>query len=134
MTGTLKYRLVALALAVVFGVFNIGIPIIIASCPMAATMNENMCAMCHDQGNPATSKVTTENTLSCCATLILAERNTTELMQAKERAQELVLQISLVPGLSPVICKLSPASAVTQVSTSRSTVIDIPIFTTSLLI
>ena len=134
MNSTLKYRVVAFVLAVVFGVFNIGIPVIIASCPMAAMMQGSKCTMCDDQDDPATSKVTTEKNTSCCATIVVAERNTTEFLQVKVTVQQSILQTELVAASSAVISNPSSVFTTSHISPSPPTVVDIPIFTSSLLI
>jgi hypothetical protein len=134
MNGILKYRIVALGLAMVFGVFNIGIPIIIASCPMIGMAQGSKCAMCDDQDDPATSKVTAEVNTSCCATTILAERNTNEFVQAKVNVQESALQAVLVLNPFAVSYDLSTLSAIAPISSSPPLVADIPILASSLLI
>lgn len=136
MNNILKYRIIALSLVVVFAVFNIGIPIIIASCPMAAMMQSGKCAMCDDQDDPATSKVTTEVNTSCCATTILAERNTNEFVQAKVSISDLskLLSVVLTANVYQVLVLQSPVSVVYHVSSSPPIVVDIPIFVSSLLI
>ncbi len=134
MIGLLKYRIVAFSLAAVFGVFNIGIPILIASCPMVAMMQGRTCPMCDDQDSPTTSKISTEQSTSCCATTIVAERNTNEFVQTKERTLDSTHQLTLAE--SPVFaCNvLAPASTVFQTSPSPPTAVDIPILISSLLI
>ncbi|MEK6571986.1 MAG: hypothetical protein AABZ61_11485 [Bacteroidota bacterium] len=133
MDGILKYRLVALVLAVVFGVFNIGIPVIIASCSMPEMMQGGSCPMCGAQDSPATARFSTENTTTCCTTTSIAERNTTAFVQVKERTLESAKQLALVPTLSPITHNVTPVFFA-RVSSSRPTVVDIPILTSSLLI
>ena len=134
MNSILKYRFVAFALVVVFGVFNIGIPIIIASCPMAAMMQGNTCGMCSDQDDPGTSTITTERNTSCCATTIAAERNTNEFVQGKSGLPDLAkLLLVVLTEHVPVSILLSPVCVV-RVSPSPPAVVDIPIITSSLLI
>ena len=134
MNGIFKYRIIALALAVVFGVFNIGIPVIIASCSMPEMMRGSSCPMCDDQESPSTAAVTTAQSTACCTTTIIAERNTNEFVQVKAGFQESVSQQAFMPSSFAVISNLSSVVAISQVSPSPPTVVDIPIFTSSLLI
>jgi hypothetical protein len=133
MNSILKYRFVAFALVVVFGVFNIGIPIIIASCPMAAMMQASTCGMCNDQGSPSTSRISTEKDFSCCATKIVAERNTNEFVQAKRVADNAINQCAIALPLSELVPVVHCSLFIARYSPPISTV-DIPILTSSLLI
>ena len=134
MNGLMKYRILALALAGMFGVFNIGIPIIVASCPMAGMMQGGRCGTCDDQDDPATSKLTPERNTSCCVTTIVAERNTNEFVQEQANVHSPALQTVLTVFPYTVTRNPSPVSGFILVSASPPTVTDIPIFTSSLLI
>ncbi len=134
MNSLLKYRIVAVALVVVFGVFNIGIPIIIASCSMPEMMRGSNCPMCDDQDLTSTARFATAQNTACCTTAIVAERNTNEFVQSKTSLSEVskLLPAVLVENI-PVSILPSPVCFV-SVSSSPPTVVDIPIFTSSLLI
>ena len=134
MTGVLKYRIVALLLAVVFGVFNVGIPIIVASCPMAAMMQQGKCDACGNQDDPPGARITREINTSCCVTTVVAERNTHEFVQDQAQAHHPVFQAVLVLLPYAVTRNPSPVSASIPVSASPPGVVDIPILTSSLLI
>ena len=134
MITILKYRVVAFALAAVFAVFNIGIPVLVASCPMASMMQGGACPMCDDQGSSPTSKVSTEQNASCCATTIVAERNTNEFVQAQSKSFDLASHFTLLPTIFSAINNPSSVSTFAQISASPPTVVDIPILISSLLI
>jgi len=134
MNGILKYRNIALALVVVFGLFNIGIPIIIASCSMPEMMRGSSCPMCEDQELPATATFATAQSTACCTMTMVAEHNVIEFVQAKTSLSDLskpLLVVLTADVLVPVL--QSPVFAV-RVSSSPPTVVDIPILTSSLLI
>jgi len=134
MTVVLKYRVVGLVLALVFGVFNVGVPVIVASCPMAAMMHGGRCGLCDNQDDPATAKVTTERNTSCCVATIVAERNTNEFVQDAARNHAPAAQpLSVLPVYAVVSLPFSTQGFI-QVSTSPPAVTDIPIFDSSLLI
>ena len=76
MTKSFKYRSFALVLTALFLAFNIGLPIVVASCPMAGH-----CTMCtHQSKTPAGNSTSVLNS-SCCKTIIAGERNTTEFVK-----------------------------------------------------
>ena len=134
MNNILKYRFVAFALVVVFGVFNIGIPILIASCPMATTIQGNRCGMCNDQDDPGTAKITTEKNTSCCATRFAAEGNTNEFVQAKGGMPDVnKLLLVVLTANDPISVFPSPVCVV-RVSSSPPAVVDLPILISSLRI
>ena len=134
MNGILKYRIIALGMVVVFGVFNIGIPIIIASCSMPEMMRGSSCPMCDDQERPGSAGFATQNTTACCTTTIIAERNTNEFVQGKAAVRESVLHLTPIPVSVAVISNLSSVSTISRVSPSPPIVVDIPLFVSSLLI
>jgi hypothetical protein len=134
MNGIPKYRITALALVIVFGVFNVGIPIIIASCSMPGMMRGGSCPMCDDQETPSTARFSTQNTTICCTTTIIAERNTNEFVQAKTGVPGSISQQVFLSSSPSVTSSPSSVSNFSQVSPSPPRVVDIPIFTSSLLI
>jgi len=68
-----KSILAALLLAT-FGVFTVGIPVVHYLCPM---MNEDTMACPHSSQSKDLGVTFTYETPSCCASFIIAERNTT---------------------------------------------------------
>jgi hypothetical protein len=134
MNGILKYRIIALGLVVVFGVFNIGVPVIIASCSMPEMMQGSSCPMCEARENPTTATFTTEQSKACCTTKIVAERNTNEFVQVKEKTLEPAKHFVLALAFFAAFSSRSSVSVIPQVSASPPVAVDIPIFTSSLLI
>lgn len=134
MVGILKHRVWAFALVAVFGVFNVGIPIVVASCPMAAMMKGAKCPMCDDRADMSTPNVGTEMNWSCCVTTIIAERNTNEFVQAPSRPLDSPMH-DVVPFESAFsVNNHSLVSLVAPVSTSPPVVVNIPILISSLII
>ena len=78
-----KYQAITL-LAAVFGVFNVGAPIVIASCPMADCGLVPMCMSCPDESGSFEERLTDPKDTHCCATVIAADRNTNEFIQSKD--------------------------------------------------
>jgi hypothetical protein len=130
------YRVVAVALVVVFGVFNIGIPLVIATCSMPEMMRGSSCPMCDDKDVLSGLRFTTAQNAVCCTRAIIAERNTIEFEQSRINlldVSKMLLGVSNTAALS--ISSLSPpVSVVYQITSSPPAVIDIPIFISSLLI
>ena len=82
----LKYRVIAFSLALIFCVFNVGLPIVVASCPMmkAGKMPGSSCCMMRVSKTPVLHKAMM--TGSCCKTVFAAERNKTEFLQVDAAA------------------------------------------------
>lgn len=134
MNSILKYRIVAVALVVVFGVFNIGIPIIVASCSMPQMMQSGRCPMCDEQDMPSTASLTTAQSTACCTTAIVAERNMNEFVRAKGGVSDFNNLGVLTGDVLPAFVLHSPIFVVHNVSSSPPAVVDIPILISSLLI
>ncbi len=135
MVNSSKYRSVAILLAGIFSVFNIGLPVVLHYCKMMETVSSNSCGMCDtdkmDAGNLQISK--TES--SCCKTIIAADRNQTEFLQT-EKNDVTKLQYSITPILhtSPSIDFQHVSKIFLSGIHSPPLIEDIPIFTSSLLI
>jgi hypothetical protein len=129
-----KYRTVALLLVLVFSVFNIGIPIVLAECPFAKMMQGSVCTAC-DNGATTADRVTTEHNTSCCATKIVAERNTTEFLQSKAGEHDLTSWLVVHPLQLPIVTPIDHSSSfIVRYPPAPSRCEDIPIFVSSLLI
>ena len=130
------YRVVTAFLVAVFGVFNVGLPIVVASCPMTEGTRSSVCSACPDASGPDVARLSSVNDYSCCQTVILAERNTTEFIAAKTVMSAHVMLIACVLSEKHHSYSISlssvPIAAVADSSPPGA--LDIPIFTSSLLI
>ena len=135
MKRTLTYRAVALSLAVVFGVFNVGIPLVIASCPMAKYTSSPACLNCLDDATPSGQQLTNERNTSCCAKVFAADRNANAFVQARgivndtQRSFAIQPYVIVTPSLLNLTIDVSPA-----ISPSPPSRDDISVFNSSLLI
>ncbi len=132
MIRLLQYRRTILTLVLVFSLFNIGLPVVIASCPMLKYGSAMAC--CRVNEDPGSLILTTHNNYSCCNTVLAAERNTNAFVPVKLSVQAPVEQVEFIfstPTLNdtPVI-----SSGIVFASSAPPTVIDIPIRVSSLLI
>jgi hypothetical protein len=136
MSNLTKYQLVAFFVAGVFGLFNIGIPIVIASCPMAKYGSAPVCAACSDGLNAHAERLTGFEDSSCCTTVIAADRNTNEFVQWKVALSH--FERMDIVGVLPSMAETSfgPVSLVSYTDPTASPPHreDIPIFISSLLI
>jgi hypothetical protein len=69
-----------------FCAFNIGLPIVVASCPMMKTGMRSSCC----PANPSASNtpnIAETRSSDCCKTIIAGERNTTEFVQSQFHLQ-----------------------------------------------
>lgn len=128
-----KYKVFALLLTLIFFVSNVGLPFVLASCPMM-TKTQPHCPMCPDQSRSDSQVLTGEKNTSCCRTIIAAERNKTDFVESQGIRLHYAGICSIPPllqtfnvGILPSFLRLSSES-----TSLRSG--DIPIFTSSLLI
>lgn len=135
MSQILKYRLFAIILVCVFCVFNIGVPIVVASCPMMdnMTIQKNCC--------PPLTTTSQENfkgtkDYSCCQTIIAADRNTTEYTQTNDLVNRVVKFLQVIPSpiISTELTIKNNELFITSLFFSVRHLQDIPIFTSSLLL
>lgn len=88
MNPNVTYRMVASTLATIFFVFNIGLPLVVASCPMPKAEGSSLCEMCYDDFSRGSLNLTTKRDASCCMTKIAADRNTTEFLQSHQTLEQ----------------------------------------------
>lgn len=133
MIKSLKYRSVALVLAGIFVVFNVGIPVVLASCPMIQKSVKPSC--CPQQSDFKYPVVKKYSDYSCCKTIIAADRNKTEFLQTQTNGLT-TLQQSIIPLIHSIDLDepLSFAKFINLNLHSPPLIEDIPIFTSSLLI
>jgi hypothetical protein len=131
MKKTQTYRLAAYFLALLFGVYNVGIPIVLASCPMATV--GPVCSGCFEPG-VGKERVTTHKDTSCCATIIAADRNTNEFLQSKDLsvASLQMEAITILPADYAVVERA--VSSISILSHSPPVQPDLPILHSALLI
>ncbi|MBX2992067.1 MAG: hypothetical protein KF749_12995 [Bacteroidetes bacterium] len=133
MHSSLKYRITGLTLAAVFALFSVGLPIVVASCPMMKFENSRSCIMCNE-GPSSGVQVTRALDTSCCLTVFAADRNKMEFLQANKHLLEFAkLLLAVESDFVPATVISNPQSAITpNASPPRSA--DIPILVSSLLI
>ena len=126
-----KYRVVAAIVAGVFLVFNVGIPIVLASCPMVTA--SAACGMCPPVSNATPEKIVSVIHTSCCSAVIAADKNSTEFVGVSHVTYEPIKFIAAT--VAPLqIESLSYHASVFREDHPLFLPIDIPIFTSSLLI
>jgi hypothetical protein len=134
MISLLKYRIIGLALVAIFAIFNIGLPIVVASCPMVKDEGSNRCAMCNDASSSGTVRFTNSVDRSCCVTKFATDRNRTEFLQIQlekfeSRQQIITTFVSAVPESA-----ILNAQSFIRETASPPRSVDIPILVSSLLI
>jgi hypothetical protein len=128
-----RYRSVSLSLALLHGLFTVGIPVVIATCSMGVVMDGGVCPGCVETPVPGAHSLVTERTTACCASRIVAEGSCGEFLSAK---------VSVVEPLQALTAVLSPAiggrpigqRGVPMRDTGSLAAPDIPIILSSLLI
>ena len=134
MVSSFKYRTVSVLLAGIFTIFSVGIPIVLASCPMMLSSVRGSCCPENTTGNLPTVK--SDNDYSCCKTIIVAYRNKTEFLQTQNDGTTQLLNFSTTPILyiSNILASATISKIILTDTHSPPLIEDIPIFTSSLLI
>lgn len=135
MIHLIKYRGGALALAALFCLFNIGLPIVIVACPMMTRAPSSL-SCCTNKSDFSGENLRSEKNTSCCKVTLAAERNTTEFVQSQTQNHSLAKLDIIVPIFTPnetLISSVSLASSF-RVFVSFPRIEDIPIYISSLLI
>lgn len=120
-------------LALLFAVFNIGLPIVVASCPMTKFSDSLQCMMCDDGSDATSQRISNFVDKSCCETKYAADRNTNEFLQEHSKGVELT---KIIPAISAHVVFQSPVLDLQFqfVSASPPRSVDIPIFNSTLRI
>ncbi|HTK83366.1 MAG TPA: hypothetical protein VL633_13860 [Bacteroidota bacterium] len=129
-----RYQLVALGLALVFAVFNVGLPIVVYACPM---MQQNASALpcCADNFSGSGSQIGRAIDRSCCKTVVAGERNTTEFVQAKDHQSQVHTPITPLFHQNAVeIMTVQGVSPQRHIAAAVASPPDIPVLFSSLLI
>ena len=117
-------------LASLFLVFNVGLPILIDSCPMPKPVGSMMCPLCHMDGGEGKGEVVKGK--PCCSPSIAAGGNTNEFLRTQKIACDpgacLICQSGFFPRL------FSSGSQISASTTSQFAPDDIPVIYSSLLI
>jgi hypothetical protein len=126
------YRFCSLVLAVVFCLFNVGLPVVFAACPMMGRLSEipSCCAQNHGAGSTTGGAALSTN---CCKTVFAGERNRTEFLGERHVAHQYAAVASTVAPLFIPASWLDLSPPVRSLDPSPPSE-DIPIFTASLLI
>ena len=129
-----KYRLVAVALAAAFSLFNVGLPVVIAACPMMGRGVSARPACCAERHTASTKAPGLALGKDCCRTVLAAERNHAEFLGEKQKLS--VYTNSFCANVYSVPLRIfeSPLSIPRVVPAPSPPSEDIPIFTASLLI
>lgn len=136
MRNNSPYRAIAALLAVVFALFNVGLPVIIDACPMPKMAGNMTCALCHPL-SAQTGGTPVVMSPRCCTPVIAAERNTTAFTQAQKMSDEFrtVSLAVLVPSVSQVVVPGLPrAHPFTPSWSPPGRDADLPVLHSSLLI
>ena len=128
------HRTFALMLAVLFTVFNVGIPVVLASCPMMRAGNSHGCC-CPSASREHSPSLTMSRDYSCCRTVIAAGRNTTEFLGARALPPcTASFCFAEHPAQQPIALDHSASVLVNVRYHSPPLILDLPVITSALLI
>ena len=126
--------MVAVTLAAAFSLFNVGLPVVIAACPMMGRGVSARPACCAERHTGSGTALGLALGRDCCRTVLVAERNHAEFLGEKQKLD--VYTNSFCVSVCSVPLRIfAPPLLVTRVPQAPSPPSeDIPIFTASLLI
>jgi hypothetical protein len=138
MMSVKRYRLLSTVLALLFCAFTVGVPVVLASCPMMADGAAGARASCcaDASGGDQQSLRAFKNT-SCCETKIAAPRNTQEFLQAAADHGCLSVLAAFAMVVAPPVTledRVSVAVRAALESPPSSVPVDLPILHSALLI
>jgi len=135
MKRALTYRLLVLGMATVFVVFNVGIPVVVAACPMTPDSRTMRCDACATPGGNAGESMSTNVDRSCCATVFAALPSSATFLKAQAAgfAEEFVV-IALVPYAAAAGASLTGFVRTVRADRGTKPPSDLPILFSSLLI
>jgi hypothetical protein len=95
-----KYRFVTALLVVVFSVFNVGIPVVVAACPMSESGVGALCGSCYSPTGNGQPVYRQHQDRSCCETVLVSEGSGAEFLKAAP-ALPLVAGVLFVSVIAP---------------------------------
>jgi hypothetical protein len=129
-----KHKLIAVSLALIFAAFNIGVPIVIASCPMIEMTRGVACCAMNKPIADGVARITNFADTSCCETKFAAERNSTEFLPIQGKKLDVTTSyIQFLGFIEHQSAIQNPQCRIMQ-SASPPRSVDIPILVSSLLI
>jgi hypothetical protein len=117
--------------AALFLIFNVGLPVLVNSCPMPKPVGSMMCPLCHDDSERKGEVVKGK---PCCSPSIAAERNTNEFLTIQKIGCDPLLSPFIVPQFVLTAVSISSGSQTYAPTPSQFAPDDIPVIHSSLLI
>ena len=134
MKSILRHRIIGLALAGIFAIFNVGLPIVVASCPMLRYSDSSACMACSHASIDGTTRITNSVDKSCCTTKYAADKNKNEFLKTDPQSVESVKFIAITEMYIVPQAVINAPQFVILSHASPPGSTDIPIFISSLLI
>jgi hypothetical protein len=128
-----KYRTVTALLVAVFCIFNVGVPVVIAACPMTDTGIGGMCGLCLSFPDDGLPGYTTHQDRSCCETVLVSEGSGAEFLKAVFSLLPEV-EFFCVASITPDLNGYSWSSVRVQPADASPGRGDLPVLLSSLLI
>ena len=135
MTTSPKYHSLRIVFAAIFVLFNVGLPVVIASCPMmdSAKMMKASCCVDSRTAN-STQTIGIQKNSSCCKTTLAATRNTNEFINVSSNLGSPQISVGLL-FTPPILLHFSNArSENLRPDIALMTHDDIPVFYSTLRI
>ena len=135
MKNSPKYRAVTCTLAGIFFLFNVGVPIVVAACPMMTADDAGgMCESCFDPSRDGNLGFLPYSDTSCCSTTVASEANRVEFLRVP--AATVGIDIFQLVGILPPL-DIPLHGSYSRLASARNTgplTRDIPVLFSALLI
>ena len=128
-----KYRIVTTFLVVIFCVFNIGIPVVVAACPMSDQGAGALCGSCFLPAADGRAEYRNAQDRSCCETVLASEGSGAEFLKAASSFLP-ELDVFCVTLVTPDLNDHSRSSVTVQPADLSGGREDLPVLLSSLLL
>lgn len=134
MTRSAKYRVLTALFVATFCIFNVGVPIVVAACPMSNGPSPGMCGFCHSFPDDGLTGFRSFQDTSCCDMVLVSEGSKAEFLKTDGALPVVgnVLFVSLIapPDFASHSSLLEPVAP----ADSSPGASDLPVFHSSLLL
>lgn len=85
-----------------FFVFTVGVPIVVASCPMTKAPGRTSCSACLPSSGSDGPSVSSQRNTACCVTVIASDRNLTDYIASENSNLVSISSALFAAGATPV--------------------------------
>ncbi len=133
MNTILRHKIIGFTLAGIFTVFNIGLPVVVASCPMSKYTDSSACMSCNNVPSDGVARYMNAVDKSCCVTRYASDKNKVEFLKTNVQSES-AKYISTADFFIVPQAVFNTSQFIVPASEAPPGSTDIPILISSLLI